>query len=108
MREIDDKMLKQFFNDNKNEVQDNGFSERVMSHLPGKAQRLAKLWTLISFLLAITLFVILDGFQIIAGILRNVFVSLVQNGAENVDPKSLLIALIVLVVIGIRKACSIA
>ena len=106
MTEIDDKMLKQFFNDNKNEVEDNGFSERVMSHLP--AQRLAKLWTLISFLLAITLFVILDGFQIIAGILRNVFVSLVQNGAENVDPKSLLIALIVLVVIGIRKACSIA
>ena len=108
MTEIDDKMLKQFFNDNKNEVEDNGFSERVMSHLPGKAQRLAKLSTLISFLLAITLFVILEGFQIIAGILRNVFVSLVQNGAENVDPKSLLIALIVLVVIGIRKACSIA
>ena len=47
MTEIDDKMLKQFFNDNKNEVEDNGFSERVMSHLPGKAQRLAKLWTLI-------------------------------------------------------------
>ena len=59
MTEMDDKMLKQFFNDNKNEVEDNGFSERVMSHLPGKAQRLAKLWTLISFLLAITLFVIL-------------------------------------------------
>jgi len=37
MTEIDDKMLKQFFNDNKNEVEDNGFSERVMSHLPGKA-----------------------------------------------------------------------
>ena len=46
MTEIDnDKLLKDFFAENKREIADNGFSRRVMHHLPDRSNRLARLWT---------------------------------------------------------------
>ena len=32
----DDKLLQQFFSDNRKEIEDNGFSRRVMHHLPNR------------------------------------------------------------------------
>ena len=47
MTEIDnDKLLKDFFAENKREIADNGFSRRVMHQLPDRSNRLARLWTL--------------------------------------------------------------
>ena len=44
MTEIDnDKLLKDFFAENKREIADNGFSRRVMHHLPDRSNRLARL-----------------------------------------------------------------
>ena len=41
MTEIDnDKLLKDFFAENKREIADNGFSRRVMHHLPDRSNRL--------------------------------------------------------------------
>ncbi len=40
MTEIDnDKLLRDFFAENKQEIADNGFSRRVMHHLPGRSNR---------------------------------------------------------------------
>ena len=40
MTEIDnDKLLKDFFAENKREIADNGFSRRVMHHLPDRSNR---------------------------------------------------------------------
>ena len=42
MTEIDnDKLLRDFFAENKQEIADNGFSRRVMHHLPDRSNRLA-------------------------------------------------------------------
>ena len=35
----DDKLLQQFFSDNRKEIEDNGFSRRVMHHLPDRYYR---------------------------------------------------------------------
>ena len=46
MTEIDnDKLLRDFFAENKQEIADNGFSRRVMHHLPGRSNHLARIWS---------------------------------------------------------------
>lgn len=46
MTEIDnDKLLRDFFAENKQEIADNGFSRRVMHHLPDRSNRLACIWS---------------------------------------------------------------
>ena len=48
----DDKLLQQFFSDNRKEIEDNGFSRRVMHHLPNRYYRISQLWSLFCFRLA--------------------------------------------------------
>ena len=45
----DDKLLQQFFSDNRKEIEDNGFSRRVMHHLPNRYYRISQLWSLFCF-----------------------------------------------------------
>ena len=59
----DDKLLQQFFSDNRKEIEDNGFSRRVMHHLPNRYYRISQLWSLFCFTLAVVLFFVLDGLQ---------------------------------------------
>ena len=44
MTETDDKLLKQFISEQKQEVKVNGFSRRVMRNLPGRNNRLIQVW----------------------------------------------------------------
>lgn len=108
MMENDDRLLKQFFADNKREIADNGFSRRVMRLLPDRGNRLAQLWSTCCFTLAVVLFVTLDGFQLILNTLRETFDSLLQSGATELNPKSLAIAAVVLLFMGYRKIASLA
>ena len=63
MTEIDnDKLLKDFFAENKREIADNGFSRRVMHHLPDRSNRLARLWTVFVMTVGATLFVTLGDY----------------------------------------------
>ena len=66
----DDKLLQQFFSDNRKEIEDNGFSRRVMHHLPDRYYRISQLWSLFCFTLAVVLFFVLDGLQLVLGALR--------------------------------------
>ena len=67
----DDKLLQQFFSDNRKEIEDNGFSRRVMHHLPDRYYRISQLWSLFCFTLAVVLFFVLDGLQLVLGALRD-------------------------------------
>ena len=119
----DDKLLQQFFSDNRKEIEDNGFSRRVMHHLPNhplqnaarrlaylpnRYYRISQLWSLFCFTLAVVLFFVLDGLQLVLGALRETFTSAIQSGAAELDPKSLIIVAVVLVYLGYRKICSLA
>ena len=109
MMEIDnDKLLRQFFQENKQEIPDNGFSGRVMQQLSGRKSRWANLWPALVVAIAAVLFIRMDGLQIIWSTLREVFTGMVQQGAAQLDPKSLLIAAIVLLFLGTKKVCSLA
>lgn len=101
-----DKLLQDFFSENRKEIEDHGFSRRVMRHLPDRYNRISQLWSLFCFTLAVVLFFALDGLQLVLGALRETFISTVQSGAAELDPKSLIVAAAVLLYLGYRKICS--
>lgn len=107
MTETDDKLLKQFFSEQKQEIEDRGFSRRVMRNLPGRSHRFGQVWSGLCMALAAILFFAFGGLQATIGTLREVFVSLVQHSTTaNFDPKSLAIAAVVLLILGMRKVYS--
>lgn len=108
MMENDDKLLASFFAEHQQEIADNGFSRRVMRRLPDRTRHLSQLWSACCFTLALVLFIALDGVQLVLGTLRETFDTLLQNGASELDPKSLLIAGGVLLFLGYRKIASLA
>ena len=80
MMENDDKLLTSFFAEHRQEIADNGFSRRVLRHLPDRSRHLAQIWTAFCFTLALVLFVSLDGVQLILDTLRET--SILPSGAE--------------------------
>ena len=108
MTEIDDRLIQQFFTDNRKEIEDNGFSRRVMRSLPNRAQRIAQAWALFCSTLAIVLFFALDGLELLFGTLRETFTTAAHGGITDVDPKSLVIVGCVLLFFVYRKVCSLA
>lgn len=107
MTETDDKLIREFFTSQKKEIADNGFSRRVMRSLPCHTSRLMMLWSLFVTLVTVILFFAFNGLQAVISTLRDIFVSMVQNGATGIDPKSLVIVVVVLLFLAVRKAWSI-
>lgn len=109
MTENDDKLIEQFLAPGRRELDDNGFTDRVMRRLPQRHDRLAQLWTWGGFTLALVLFIALDGVQLIWNVLREAFVSALEQGlATNIDLKSLAIAGVVLLFLAYKKIASLA
>lgn len=106
MMETDDKLLKQFLSEQKQEIADRGFSRKVMRNLPDRTNRIAQWWTIAFSLIAAVLYVVFGGLKATLDTLHEVFASMVQQGETNFDPKTLLIVAIVLVVIGANKIYS--
>jgi hypothetical protein len=71
MTEINDELLEQFFQPAKNiQIEDNGFTNRVMKELPDRALRLSQWWTLFCILLGVVAFVVFRGWEpIMVGLL---------------------------------------
>ena len=44
MTENNDKLLIDFFAENRQEIPDNGFTRRVMRHLPDRTRRISQVW----------------------------------------------------------------
>lgn len=108
MTENDDKLLESFFAEERQEVADNGFTRRVMRSLPRRSNRLARLWTAGGFALAAVLFVALDGLELLWNSLREAFTSTLADGMAQVDPRSMAIAVVVLLYLMYRKIASLA
>ena len=67
----DNELLQQFFQAaRQTELPDNGFTERVMQQLPSSSRSSSllksRLWTVSCIVIAVTLFVLLRGWQLVA------------------------------------------
>ncbi|HEY9551261.1 MAG TPA: DUF5056 domain-containing protein [Prevotella sp.] len=60
MMENEDKWLQQFFDDNRLEIADEGFSRRVMQALPDRVNHAGRIWTVLC-LAACVAFVLFSG-----------------------------------------------
>jgi hypothetical protein len=103
MMKTDDELLKQFFSEHKQIIDDNGFSRQVIKNLPDRSLWISNVWTTCCRALALILFFALDGLQAIGDILREIFTSMIQYGAAYLDLKSLLIVAAVLLFFSIRS-----
>ncbi len=114
LHEADEQLLRHFFASSPQEIADDGFTRRVMQQLPDnllrvrRMRRLSRLWTATCCSVALLLFVHFDGFRLVWNTLREVFLSTAQSAVTNLDPQSILIALVVLLVLGCKKAVSMA
>ena len=95
--ENDEKLLKDFFTANKQEIADNGFSRRVMHRLPNCSHRLARIWN--------AAVVVAEAAW---GTIKEVFISMINQGTAELDPKSIIIASVVLAFMATRKVASMA
>ena len=67
MTEIDNRLLEQFFQPARaQQVEDNGFTQRVMRQLPDRALRLSHWWTAFCLLSGLVLFVVFKGWEPLA------------------------------------------
>lgn len=105
MKEIDDKALHAFFQNEKKEIEDNGFSRRVMNNLPDREHRLSTIWVGFCSMVGVVLFFVFNGFEAILNILRVGLNGALKQGIANLHPTTILIAAIVLIGLGIKELC---
>ena len=106
MMENDDKMIRDFFASHKQKVVDDGFSAKVIKSLPYRVSPLLKIWGALVLFTAIVLFFIFDGWLAIIQSLRDVYVAIIQKQDFFIDPTSIIIAVVVLCIIGLRNVWS--
>ena len=94
MMENDDKLISQFMHANKHEIEDNGFSRRVIRQLPEHA------------VLCCILFYVFDGFNFLFGVIVEVITSQSYNLMSNTNFISLAIATVVVIIIGVQRVVS--
>ena len=101
MMENDDKLISQFMHANKHEIEDNGFSRRVIRQLPEHAK-----WMSVCTVLCCILFYVFDGFNFLFGVIVEVITSQSYNLMSNTNFISLAIATVVVIIIGVQRVVS--
>ncbi len=105
MEKIDEDIIIRFMHEQKEEVKDNGFSHKVMRHLPKQHRWVNWIFNILCTALCLYLFYLLNGVEILYNTLKEYTLSFAQNFMENVNPMTLAIALGILIIVGISKAC---
>ncbi|MBR7043378.1 MAG: DUF5056 domain-containing protein [Prevotella sp.] len=58
----DEELVAMFFDENRQELADEGFSHQVMHRLPTRSVRLNRIWTALCSVVGIVFFILFDGF----------------------------------------------
>lgn len=106
MMENDDKLISQFMHANKHEIEDNGFSRRVIRQLPEHAKWMSDVLTTVCTVLCCILFYVFDGFNFLFGVIVEVITSQAYNLMSNTNFISLAIATVVVIIIGVQRVVS--
>lgn len=106
MMENDDKLIKNFMLAYKHEIEDNGFSRRVIRRLPQQAKWLSDILSVICAIICCTLFYIFNGFEILCQTISDIVASQTYYLMSDTNFQSLIIATVVLIIIGVQRVCS--
>lgn len=107
MDEMNEKMLQQFFSEAAQQtIEDNGFSERVMSQLPVRGMKwFTRIWTAGCILIAGILFYVFHGFELL-WVQMEVFLRTTLAEPPQVNPLMVVLALVSLLMIGVYEVVS--
>lgn len=110
MMENDEQLIEQFLAPARQEIEDKGFTHSVMQRLPKHRSLRATQWLdVVGFVLVVGLFIALDGVELLWNALREACTAAIEHGlAAEVDPKSLVLAGIVLLFLTYKKIASLA
>ena len=85
MTEDNEQLLKQFFSETAQQtIADDGFTERVMQRLPLRANWFVRLWDGLCLLVAAILFIVYDGWQLLADHVVGLFYSLIATSPTQI------------------------
>lgn len=106
MNEDNELLLQQFFSEAaRQQVADDGFTERVMRSLPRRTNWFARLWTLGCVMVFVVLFIVLRGWELLA-VQLEVLVRTLPTESFTVNPIMLLTILMSLLLVGAGEAVS--
>lgn len=106
MMENDDKLIKGFMLANKHEIEDNGFSRRVIRHLPQQAKWWSDLLSAVCIAVCCVLFYLFDGFEVLFRTISEIITSQAYYLVSDANFQSLVIATAVLIVVGLQRVCN--
>lgn len=86
VNDSDDKLIRHYLMQAEKELSDGGFSSRVMRHLPGRAECFVQIWTAICIICGVVLFVHIDGYQLLTGLMQRIGVTLLDSGLFRQNP----------------------
>lgn len=99
----DDILIKKFFEENITEIEDNGFSRRVMHRLPGRASRTSRIWTALCAMAGIAVFIIFRGWEHLTTCFYDVTADISTTEVQQINPVTLAIATIVLAALALNN-----
>jgi TRAP-type C4-dicarboxylate transport system permease small subunit len=103
MTDKDELLIDKFFAEQKQSVEDDGFSKNVMRKLPSKASRYSRIWSTICILGALALFVYCHGFKLIMNSIDVMLRTAPTHDFFSCTPLTAAIAVIVLAGVGIYR-----
>lgn len=106
MMENNDKLVEQFLAKNKFELEDNGFSRRVMQQIPYRQNHLSKILNVITLIAIVILFTLANGWQILWGNLQGFIIATCKIAAIEIEPTTLIAAGVVLLFLFYHKVLS--
>lgn len=106
MMDKDNKLIEQFFAENKHEIEDNGFSKRVIHALPKRQNHSADVLNVITIAACIILFFLADGWSILWGNLQGFIISTLRIGIPEIEPITLIGTVVVLLFLFYHKVLS--
>lgn len=106
MDEQNEKLLQQFFSEAAQQtIDDNGFTERVMSRLPVRVKRFTRIWTIGCIAIAAILFTVFHGWELLL-VQMEVFLRTTIAEPPQVNPLMVVFALFSLLMIGVYELLS--
>lgn len=96
----DELLVKRFFEENRIEMPDDGFSRRVMRRLPGSTKRISRIWTAVCAAVAVLFFIKNDFFKMLYGTCKGIANDVITNDALRQSPQFIVVILLALLAFG--------
>lgn len=96
----DELLVRKFFEENRTDIPDSGFTRRVMRRLPDRTRRLNRIWTAICVALGVVVAVKLDWLEALSSQVKNAADTVMANHVIADNPFLLFIGLLLLIFLG--------